>query len=189
MTTHRNPRTPVTFTKVQLAYVTSATARADKLLWHDPWEDELRSDIGWRLATDIERIMLNYPNPDVWVAAILPNLRIDVVRRNNAQRGSGARNTRRVGELDEVAINEFEMREGYTAPADSRVGDVSHPMELIPQATLARLGQKQASLFRMREIEGFTTAEAAESVGTTPNNASRLIAGAKRILNEEFGEE
>lgn len=189
MTTRRNPKATTTFTAVQVAYITSATARAEKLLWHDPWEDELRSDIGWRLTTDIERIMLKYPIPAVWVAAILPNLRIDVVRRNNAQRGSGARNTRRVGELDEVAINEFELREGYTAAADSRIGDVSHPMQLISQATLGRLGQKQAELFRMRELDGFTTAEAADAVGTTANNASRLIAGAKRILNEEFGQE
>lgn len=188
MTTHRSPNTAVALTTVQLAYVTSAMARADKLLWHDPWEDDIRSDIGWRLATDIERIMRSYPNPLVWVAAILPNLRVDVVRRNNAQRGSGARNTRRVGELDDLAINEFEMREGYTAPADSRIGDAAHPMDLVPQATLARLAQKQASLFRMREIDGFTTAEAADLAGTTANNASRLIAGAKRILNEEFGE-
>ena len=191
MTTNRNPRTttaPAAYTAVQLAYIQSALARAEKILWKDPWCDEICSDVGLRLTNDVVGIMNAYPSPHVWVNVVVKTIRIDVMRRNNAQRGAGARNQRHVGELNDMAINEYELHQGFTAPADSRLGEVVHPMDLIPQATLVRLTDKQATLFRLRELDGLTTAEAADHVGTTPNNASRLIAGAKRTLREDLGD-
>ena len=188
MSTKRNPHTTNALTPLQLAYIQSAWAHAEKILWKDPWRDEICSDVGLRLSQGVADIMNAYPSPHVWVNVVVKTIRIDVVRRDNAQRGCGARNQRHVGELNDLAINEYEWHHGYTESADSRLGEVSHPMDLIPQATLVRLTDKQVTVFRLRELDGFTTAEAAHQVGITPNNASRLIAGAKRTLREEFGD-
>lgn len=116
-------------------YVNRAKAHAEKLLsrsgyaklsTHD--KDDVTSRVMDRVWLGIDHYPHTYANPEVLVEAMLPRVVIDLYRRNGAQRGEGARHTRKIGD--------FESSTFTTA----LLGDISR---LDPEAPMPQVRTRQ----------------------------------------------
>ena len=127
---------------------------------------------------DAESIRTTYPVPGVWAGVKLRTMAIDFGRREGAQRGEGARHTRRVGAID---TTDREWQEMFSIDADplERLHDTD---ELAP--LLAILGPDDRTLVYLVHGLGYSNTDAARLLGITDSCASRRLSSALRRMHE-----
>ena len=127
---------------------------------------------------DAESIRATYPVPGVWAGVKLRTMAIDLGRREGAQRGEGARHTRRVGAID---TTDRVWQEMFRIDADplERLHDTG---ELAP--LLAILGPDDRTLVYLVHGLGYSNRDAAGLLGITDSCASRRLSSALRRMRE-----
>ncbi len=127
---------------------------------------------------DAEDIRARYPNPGIWAGQRLACEAIDFGRREKAQRGCGARGTRRVDSFDP------------TDPlTQSILTDNTDPLETIAASDelahlLSILSDDDRLLFCMVEGLGYTNREVAGILNISDSTASRRLTRIRRELRE-----
>jgi RNA polymerase sigma factor (sigma-70 family) len=125
-----------------------------------------------------EAIRAEYPNPGIWAGQRLACEAIDFGRRENAQRGCGARGTRRVDAFDPTDPLTQSILTDRTDPLDiiAANDELSHLLSI--------LSDDDRLLFCMVEGLGYTAREVAGILGISDSTASRRLTRIRRELRE-----
>ena len=126
---------------------------------------------------DAEKIRAKYPNPGIWAGQRLACDAIDFERREKAQRGCGARGTRRVDTIDTTDPLTQSILTDHTDPLDIvAAGDeLAHLLSI--------LSDDDRLLFCMVEGLGYTNREVAGILNISDSTASKRL---KRIRNDLY---
>jgi RNA polymerase sigma-70 factor, ECF subfamily len=121
------------------------------------WENLAKYDPAWAFST--------------WVYRIASNLAIDVLRSRDSRDRTHAAHLRLVG--DSV---------GPSAPRDLADGEVSRIFKELAQT----LTPSQRAAFVLREVEGLTTAEVAQTLGCSEATVRNHVFQARATLRREL---
>lgn len=188
--------TATPLTPAQLRYVEAVHARLCKIFGYKIAKAHLRghqpSDIAnftiQKVIRNVTKFMATYPTPDHCANAVATNSFHDYCRRENAQRGHGARATRTVigdepvtnGETDAVTVLE------------RHPGNVVDPEEWVErdyhQGILGEIREQMSDLawegLILTVFHGLTQEEAAERLGVGREHLNREINKGKKIARQ-----
>jgi RNA polymerase sigma factor (sigma-70 family) len=125
-----------------------------------------------------DTIAARYPEPGVWVSLKLAAMAIDAQRRNDAQRGAGARHTRQVDAFDP---NDPSTHAILIEDADP----IAHFLldeQLAPLLNI--LTPEDRYLFCMVNGFGYSAREVADALGIADSTASKRLKRIRRDLHE-----
>lgn len=139
-----------------------------------------------KLLNNLDPYMRRYKTPQHCANAIGSTIGLDAFRRNSAQRGEGARRTRRV--LGDKPINSDDPN-GDTV-LTTMEGSLGDPEGWILRDDFAELLRKVSDLvgefavecFELVESQGLTQAEAARYLGCSREQVNREINKAKKAV-------
>ena len=147
--------------------------------------DDIVSNVLLKLWGRIDEFMASYPDPVVFARAVCRNEGVDFLRRENSQRGAGARHQRRIISGDaphpETGVAFFDTHDVEGADiADLWIAalEQSYRWAQIQVGIPAR----EFEAMRLTFLEGHTDAEAGVIMGVTRECVNRWKNGGKRRL-------
>jgi RNA polymerase sigma factor (sigma-70 family) len=149
--------------------------------------DDIASDIIVKLFARIDEFMERYPNPVVFARAVCGNGAVDFFRKENAQRGAGARNKRAIlcGDAPQVdtGLCFFDVYDEEGADIADVVADDLERRYRWAEIALG-IPADEWEAVRLTCVEGYTDAEAAAVVGVTRECLNRRKNAGKRRIKE-----
>jgi len=146
--------------------------------------DDIVSYACVNLCGKVVSIMSKHPCPVTYARLHFKNATLDYGRRQAAQRGEGARRTRKGASTASVHIAaelERSLNRGgkdFTAQAEDR---------LLVNQIMASLPHFQQKVLRLCEMDGHTTIAAARILGVRRETVSRALSKAKQNTNKTCG--
>ncbi|NBV74105.1 MAG: sigma-70 family RNA polymerase sigma factor [Actinobacteria bacterium] len=149
--------------------------------------DDILGEILAKLATRIADTMDRYPNPVVYAHAVCGNQAIDFVRAQNAQRGAGARNRRKVVSGDaQLEDSDSTVFDGLVAREELLEDRVLDRLETAYREAEIALGipSDEWEALRLTDMLGYSDAQAAEILGIARETVNRRKNRARKRCQE-----
>ena len=149
--------------------------------------DDIASEVVLKLLGRLDFFMERYPNPLVFARAVCGTTAVDFVRRDNAQRCAGARNTNPnvYGDAPraDTGLSVFETC------ADDRVDVAGEVVQALDERYLwaeLALGipERHLEAMRLTLVEGYKDAEAAARMGLARETVNRCKNEGVRLAQE-----
>lgn len=149
--------------------------------------DDIASVVIVKLFARIDEFMERYPNPVVFAHAVCSNGAVDFFRKENAQRGAGARNKRAIvcGDAPhaDTGLSFFDTHDEEGDDVADIVADALEGRYRWAEIALG-IPADEWEAVRLTCVEGYSDAEAAAVVGVTRECLNRRKNAGKRRIKE-----
>ena len=160
--------------------VESRRDRVFRIARHLVGDDELARDVAQDVFFRLFRVIHRFRSGgrfDPWLHRMTIHLGIDALRREKAHRQTAS--------LDEVSGGQDIVPSGQPGP--SQAMGAQEVRRLFAELS-RRLGRRQRAAFILREIEGLSTEEVAEVLGTSESTIRNHILQARKALQKALRE-
>lgn len=155
---------------------------ATRLVLREAVAEELVQEAAVRLLGD-ERLADDDRQIRAWLFRVVSNLAIDHLRRHSTWREMVLVDTRARAEADPDYVSaSLALRGSPEMAAIAR-----EHLVICFACTLRNLPPRQAAALLLREVHGFSTAEAAEMLEATTTQVKNAVQQARRTMTERYG--
>lgn len=161
--------------------VESRRDRVFRIARHLVGDEELARDVAQDVFIRLFRVIHRFRKGgrfDPWLHRMTIHLGIDALRRERPHRQAAS--------LDEMAAGQPETV-ASPQPGPSQALGSEEVRRLFAELSL-RLGRRQRAAFILREIEGLSTQEVAEALGTSESTVRNHILQARKVLQKALRE-
>lgn len=163
------------------ALVESRRDRVFRIARHLVGDDELARDIAQDVFFRLFRVIHRFRRGgrfDPWLHRMTIHLGIDALRRERPHRQTSS--------LDETTTKKEDAIPS-SQPGPSQLLGAREVRHLFAELS-RRLGRRQRAAFLLREIEGLSTLEVAEALGTSESTVRNHILQARKVLQKALRE-
>lgn len=160
--------------------VESRRDRVYRIARHLVGDDELARDIAQDVFLRLFRVIHRFRRGgrfDPWLHRMTIHLGIDALRRERPHRQAAS--------LDELTVHQETVPSPQPGP--SQLMGAQEVRRLFADLS-QRLGRRQRAAFILREIEGLSTGEVAEVLGTSESTVRNHILQARKLLQKALRE-
>lgn len=154
---------------------------ATRLVVRDSIAEELVQEAAVRLLQD-ERLPADEGQVRAWLFRVVSNLAIDHLRRHSTWRELVLVETRDRAEADATFVAESR---GLRGSPEMKAIAREH-LAVCLSCTLRNLPPQHAAALLLREVHGFSTAAAAETLDATPVQVKNWIQSARRVMEARY---
>ena len=161
--------------------VESRRDRVFRIARHLVGDDELARDVAQDVFIRLFRVIHRFRKGgrfDPWLHRMTIHLGIDALRRERPHRQTAS--------LDEMSAGQPETI-ASPRPGPSQALGTEEVRRLFAELS-RRLGRRQRAAFILREIEGLSTQEVAEALGTSESTVRNHILQARKVLQKALRE-
>lgn len=155
---------------------------ATRLVLRDSIAEELVQEAAVRLLRD-EQLAEGDAHIRAWLFRVVSNLAIDHLRRHSTWKEMVLIDIRERAEADSTYVAESQRLRG-----DPEVAAIAREhLTVCFACTLRNLPPHQAAALLLREVHGFSTAEAAQAIEATPVQVKNWLQEARRAMEDRYG--